>query len=176
MGFGEDLQVALEWPEGGGNIGIGLLQMQADRVVIDDFHMIEITSHRATLGALRGRPGIVLDGELEIVGSHVYAIVPSDPFSQHEGPDGRIGIGLIAFERTIVRGELTLRHGTDEPVEHLTTVGQSWRAIQGWIHHLLGKAVEGHGHCTLRFGRGRGRRKLCICPSAEHGAQHQADE
>jgi hypothetical protein len=133
---------------------------------------IEITSHRATLGALRGRPGIVLDGELEIVGSHIEAIVPSDPFSQHEGLDGRIDIGFIAFERTIVRGELTLRRGTDELVKHLTTVGQSRRAIQGWIHHLFGKAVEGHNHRALRFGRGRGQGKLAICPSAEYGTYY----
>ena len=75
-------------------------------MAIDHFHAIEITSHRATLGALRARPSIVLDGELEIVGSHLDTIVPSDPFSQHESPGGRIDIGLIAFERAIVRGEL----------------------------------------------------------------------
>jgi hypothetical protein len=80
--------------------------MQADGVAIEDFHTIEVASHRTTLGALRGWPRIVLDGELEIVGSHIDAIVPSDPFSQPEGPGGCIGIGLIVFERAIVLGRV----------------------------------------------------------------------
>jgi hypothetical protein len=36
--------------------------------------------------------------------------------------------------------------------------------------------VEGHNHRALRFGRGRGQGKLAICPSAEYGTYHQADE
>jgi hypothetical protein len=106
MMLGEDLQVALEGSEGSGHIGFGFLQMQADGMAIEDFHTIEVASHHTTLDALRGWPRIVLDGELEIVGSHVDAIVPSDTFSQRDGPGGCIGIGLIVFERAIVLGRV----------------------------------------------------------------------
>ena len=102
----EDLQVAREGSEGSGHIGVGFLQRQADGMAIEDFHTIEVASHRTTLGAPRGWPRIVLDGELEIVGSHVDVIVPSDTFSQREGPCGCIGIGLILFERAIVLGRV----------------------------------------------------------------------
>jgi len=80
MTLREDLHVALEGSEGSGHIGVGFLQMQTDGMAIEDFHTIEVASHRTTLGAPRGWPRIVLDGELEIVGSHVNATCHLIPF------------------------------------------------------------------------------------------------